>query len=292
MDRGHLTDFNAPAPRAVPLSLRLRVLFGGFNNQFGWTFIGFGMIFVWVFALKADITSLALFLMPSREARGQVQSVQYTGASENDAPVYEVHYVYVDNLGRQRSGVSYTTGSAQPGSQVTVEYLSSAPEIARIKGMRRRPFSFWAVFPIIFPLVGLAFVNSGIRYGLKANRLLARGRIAYGRLVSSVPTGARVNDRPVMKLTYAFETAEGEEWEATAETHEVEDLTDEAKEPLLYDPEDPSTAVLLDDLPGSTRFDSAGRLQPASALEVVRVIFIPALTVVGHGWYVLAVLLR
>jgi|Deesub1362A_J573_1020465.scaffolds.fasta_scaffold00938_13 hypothetical protein len=292
MDRQRLTDYNAPGPRAVPLSLRIRVLFGGFSNQFGWIFIGFGMIFVWVFALKADISSLALFLMPSRETPGQVRSAQDIGASENNAPVYEVHYVYVDHLGRQRSGVSYTAGGVQPGSQVTVQYLTSAPEISRIKGMRRRPFSFWAVFPIIFPLIGLGFVYSGIRHGLKANRLLARGRIAFGRLVSSVPTGARINERPVIRLTYIFKTPDGEEWEATATSHEVEDLTDEAQEPLLYDPDDPSTAVLLDDLPGTTRFDSAGRLMPASPFAAVRVLLLPTITVIGHGWYVLNTLLR
>jgi hypothetical protein len=41
----HLTDFNAPPPRAVPLSLRLGVLLGGSRNPFGWMLLGFGLIF-------------------------------------------------------------------------------------------------------------------------------------------------------------------------------------------------------------------------------------------------------
>ena len=37
-------SFSLP-PRDVPLTVRLQVLFGGFLNQFGWLFFGFGMVF-------------------------------------------------------------------------------------------------------------------------------------------------------------------------------------------------------------------------------------------------------
>jgi hypothetical protein len=285
--RHHLTDFNAPPPRAVPLSLRLVVLFGGSRNQFGWMLLGFGLIFVWAFTLHADFTSPLLFLMGTRETRGVVRAVRASNASENEQRIYEIHYAYIDHLGRQHLGVSYATHSPQQGADVTVEYLSSAPEISRVEGMRRKPFGFFAAFPILFPMIGLGFLSSGLRHGLKADRLLAQGRVAFGELTSTVPTGASVNNRPVMKLTYNFTAADGEEWEATAESHEVDDLTDEAQEPLLYDPEDPSRAVLLDDLPGSARFDSAGRLLSASPVRVVRALLFPALTLMGHGGYML-----
>jgi len=292
MNRRHLTDFNSPTPRAVPLSVRLRVLFGGFNNQFGWIFFGFGLIFVWAFTFNADIASPFLFRMPTRSTIGIVESIQPTNASENEVPIYEVSYSYFDNLGRQQNGSSYTTGGSGVGARVTVEYVTAFPGFSRIEGMRREIFSAWAAFPIIFPLVGLGFLYAGIRYGLKANRLLTEGKIAFGKLISTEGTNTYINNQPVLKLTFSFKADDGDDWEASAKTHEPGDLRDEEQEPLLYDPKDPSSAVLLDDLPGSTEFDSSGRLIPASAWETAKVLFFPGLTVIGHGMYLLISVLR
>jgi hypothetical protein len=292
MKRRYLSDFNSPAPRAVPLSVRLRVLFGGFNNQFGWIFFGFGLIFVWVFALHADVASLFLFRFQTNSTQGIVETVQATNASEDDVQIYEVRYAYFDNLGRQQKGVSFTTGTPGLGTRVNVEYLSGVPSISRVEGMRRTLFGPWAVFPIIFPMVGLAFLYSGVKHGLKANRLLTQGRIAFGKLVSSESTNVRINDRPVIKLTFSFRANDGDEYEVMAKTHQPEDLRDEEEEPLLYDEKDPSYAVLLDELPGSTEFDSSGKLLPAGKLETATTLILPGLTLFGHVTYLLITLLR
>jgi hypothetical protein len=287
MRRKHLTDFNAPAPRAVPLSIRLRVLFGGFNNQFGWLFFGFGLIFVWAFTFQADFTSWILFRLPTSSTAGVIESLEESNASEDGVLVYEVSYAFFDQLGRQQGGTSYTTGYPDISGRVSVEYVSSIPSISRISGMRRAVFGAFAAFPVIFPLIGLAFMYFGIRYGLKANRLLGLGKIAFGKLISTESTNARINNRPVIKLTFAFEDQKGEEWEVTATTHEPAGLRDEAEEPLLYDPDNPDYAVLLDDLPGSTTFDSSGQLVPGGFLETGMTVLIPGLTVIGHGMYLL-----
>jgi uncharacterized Rmd1/YagE family protein len=98
MRRRYLSDFNSPTPRAVPLSVRLRVLFGGFNNQFGWIFFGFGLIFVWGFAIHADVASLFLFRFQTKSTQGIVETVQAKNASENDGQIYQVSYTYFDNF--------------------------------------------------------------------------------------------------------------------------------------------------------------------------------------------------
>jgi hypothetical protein len=292
MKRRYLSDFNSPAPRAVPLSVRLRVLFGGFSNQFGWIFFGFGLIFVWIFALHADIASPILFRFQTRTTQGIVESINTTNASEDDVLIYEVSYSYFDDLGRQQSGSSYSTGTPVVGARVAVEYLSAIPSISRAVGMRRTLFGPWAVFPVIFPLVGLVFIYSGIKYGLKANRLLTKGRIAFGKLISTEGTGASINNQPVLKLTFSFTANDGDEYEAIAKTHQPQDLRDEEQEPLLYDEADPSYALLLDDLPGSTSFDSSGNLLPAGTVETAMTLILPSVTVVGHGIYLLLSVLR
>lgn len=292
MKRRYLSDFNSPTPRAVPLSVRLRVLFGGFNNQFGWAFFGFGMIFVWLFALNADFISPFLFSFQSNKVGGIVESVETTNATENDVQVYRVNYVYFDHLGRQHTGSSYSTGDPGAGGRVFIEYLPYAPSISRIEGMRRAIFGPFAVTAIIIPLIGLGFLVAGVRNGLKANRLLAQGRIAFGKLIASEMTNISINNRPVMKLRFAFTSHEGLDWEVVAKTHEPEDLIDEQEEPLLYDPEYPAYAVLLDNLPGSTMFDSSGHLLPGSMWETVGPLILPGLTVFGHGLYLIIAAFR
>jgi hypothetical protein len=287
MNARSISDLLSPPPRSVPLSVRLRVLFGGFSNQFGWLFVGFGMIFVWVFTLNADFASPLLFLLPTQTTVGVVEGVERTNASENDVTVYSVDYVFFDRSGAQHRDTSYSTGNPAIGSRVTVEYLSMRASISRVMGMRRAPFGPFAAFAMLFPLIGLAFLSSGLKQGLRANRLLAKGRIAHGTLISSQPTGATINNRPVIKLTFAFKSYEGTEWHAIAKTHQPEDLRDEQEEPLLYDPHLPSEAVLLDDLPGSTTFDPSGQLEPAGIWETARTLILPALTVLGHGTYLL-----
>lgn len=287
MPRRLLTDFNSPTPREVPFSVRLRVIFGGFANQFGWLFFGFGMIFVWAFALQADVTSWFLFRLPTNVTAGVVERTDSSNASENDVQIYEVGYTFFDQLGRQQTGTSYTAGSPNVGGRVSVEYVRSIPSISRVSGMRRKPFGGWAVFPVIFPLIGLAFMVSGIREGLKANRLLHMGRIAFGKLTSTEYTSTSINDRPVLKLTFTFTDRAGEEWETIAKTHQPEDLRDDEEEPLLYDPDSPEIAVLLDNLPGKTEFDDHGRLIPAGPIETGKLLVIPGLSIVGHGMFLL-----
>ncbi len=287
MRRQYLSDFNSPPPREVPVSVRLRVLFGGFNNQFGWIFFGFGMIFVWIFTAHSDVTSIFLFRLQTRTTIGIVESVQPTNATENDVQVYEVRYTYFDNLGEQHGDASYTTGHPGALARVNVEYVVAFPSISRVEGMRREMFGPGAAFVIIFPMIGLGFLTSGIWYGLKANRLLSQGRIAFGKLISTVSTNTSINNRPVLKLTFNFKDQDGLDWDVTAKTHEPEDLRDELEEPLLYDPNNPSIAVLLDNLPGSTEFDSSGNLIAASFWETVKVLLVPGLSVVGHGIYLL-----
>src|SRR5262245_55818282 len=57
----------APAPRRVPFSLRVRMLFGGFGVM-AWIWFGFGSSLATVFLRKADLFSWAQF-------RGSVASL-------------------------------------------------------------------------------------------------------------------------------------------------------------------------------------------------------------------------
>lgn len=282
-----------PPPRNVPLTVRLLALFGGFHNQFGWAFLGFGLAGFWLFALNADLSGFLFALGGDHTVNGVVTQTRLTGASEGGGsesetiPIYEVSYVYLAQ-GRALQGVSYARGYAPDrGQQVTVEYLEWDPSVSRIRGMRRGLFGPEVLFVVIFPTIGAGFLMRGIGQGIQANQLLTRGRLALATLKSSQPTNTRINRRVVMALTFEYRAHDGGTYQVVARSHQPEAMQDETEEPVLYDLNEPTYAVMLDNIPGSPRFDEAGNFVPAARWAALKVVILPALTLLGNGAYLL-----
>jgi hypothetical protein len=274
-------------PRHVPLPVRLKVLFGGFLNQFGWVFFGFGFIFVWAFTLQADLTSWYVFRGELAATEGTIIESRETNMRVNETRVYEHKYSFIGADGLEYTGACYKTGgSLRNGQKVTIEYKQDNPETSRVKGMRRGVIGLFGLMPIIFPVIGLCFIIAGIRKGVKACHLLRHGEQTTGELISKDRTGTKVNDEPVYKLTFEFAASDGTVNQAVAKTHRPEVLEDEEHEPLLYDPSRPEYAVMLDDLPGNPRIDTAGNIRAGSAVGALLALFIPAVTLIGHGIYI------
>src|SRR5437773_1352912 len=117
-DCSRLERLAAP-PRPVPLLVRLRVLFGGAASQAGWFFFGFGMIFVWAFVCRADLTSWCRFRGALQTATGQVTASSDTGASEGGSksrrgtPIYKNEFKFtVDD--KEYRNASYAVGRELP----------------------------------------------------------------------------------------------------------------------------------------------------------------------------------
>ena len=271
-----------PPPRRVPTSMALLNVFNGFA-QIGWFVFGFGMIFFWAFAGNADF-SVITFRGDIATTSGKVTSVEETGASENESPVKAAHYQY-SVAGEWLKGTSYTTGgSPGVGEEVTVEYASSNPLRSRIEGMRRAQFGPWAIIVSIFPLIGFLILYFAGKSGLKRTRLLRTGIFTTGKLAGKEPTNMTVNDRRVYELTFAFTSRDGRRCEATARTSDPTRLEDESQEPLLYDPEDPSRAFLLDELSGRPEIDGLGELQ-GRPMAAAMALIIPAIVIGAHAAY-------
>jgi hypothetical protein len=271
----------APAPRRLPLSLAVLNVFGG-AVQIGWFVFGFGMIFFRIFAGHADVSFLTFRGELARTA-GKVMSVEATSASINDQTVMANHYEY-SVAGRLLSGTSYTTGtSATAGDDVTIEYKPGNPLRSRIEGMRTGMFGSFILFVTIFPLVGAVIIWFGTKGGFRRARLLRSGVLTTGTLTHKEPTNTTINDARVYELTFAFTSRDGRRCEVVARSHQTERLEDERDEPLLYDPNEPSRAYLLDELPGRPEIDGGGELvgRPLALLSLI----LPALVIGAHVWY-------
>lgn len=249
--------FTTP-PRHVPLSLRVVNLFNGIA-QIGWFLFGFGMMFFWGFTANGDFSAIT-FRGPYEHATAKVVKVEETGASEGGQRIHANHYQF-SVAGNLFTGRSYSSGeSAAVGDAVPVEYQPAHPERSRIAGMRRAMFGPGVLFVVIFPFVGLVMIVVAARMGLKRNHVLREGIFTTGTLKDIQPTNMRINRRPVMAVTFEFTGRDGQRHEAEARTVDTRRLEDEAQEPLLYDPNDPSKAYMLDEAPARPQVGPNGEL--------------------------------
>jgi hypothetical protein len=271
--------------RAVPFGLLLKVLFGSTIAQMGWFFFGFGMIFVIVFVGNADFSDFYLG-QTSPQAIGTVRQIEATNSSVNKRRVFAIYYQFTDKQGKTYEGTSYTTDNLpEVGAQVNVQYLANKPTYSRIEGLSQGTFPIFVLFVLIFPAIGLIFMISHTVFALRAIQLLKNGTIAWGKLINSEPTNTRINDRPVMKMTFEFMAQDGQRYEAIAKSHLVRQLMDEQREMLFYNPLYPQKAVLKDNLSGHPQINQDGSFADVSLTSALPYLIVPLLTILGLSWY-------
>jgi len=269
-------DFRlSPPPRSVPFSLAAVTAVG---SIIAWLLLAFSSIFFWLFCARADL-SFVTFRPPYEETQGTVRAIKATGASEDRQKIARVDYSYRVG-GEELHGTSYRLGHApEVGEQVTVEYLPNAPRKSRIAGMRRDLWSPWILLLALFPAGCLIFVILSVRTGLRRCQLLRLGMVTTGKLVDKRRTSATINKQRVYELIFEFHSYDGRQFTTSARSHRTERLEDEHEEPLLYDPLDPSNAVMVDSLPSRPELDEAGNLRGAPAPFALFALFLPALVV-------------
>ncbi len=278
-----------PAPRNVPLLLKLQLLFSGALSQFGWFFFGFGMIFVWVFVPNCDWRSLSYIGAHLVYEQGEVYNVERTnfsvggGKGRSGHPVYANYYRFGLGGDDIYEGVSYSTTSLSPGTKVNIEHPQDNTGLSRIEGMGNAPLDLLPVFFIfIFPGIGLIFIIGNIKNGIKAIKLLKNGNPGYGKLESVNYANMRINDKNVYKFIFRYAGNNGISYKLKAATEQSEVLQDEELEQIMIDRDDPAQAILVDILPGGIEIDSAGNIKPSNFVHPFLVSFIPFLVIIGN----------
>ncbi|PIQ29202.1 hypothetical protein COW36_17555 [bacterium (Candidatus Blackallbacteria) CG17_big_fil_post_rev_8_21_14_2_50_48_46] len=250
-----MSDSLQPAPRKVGFAVRTGALFGGFINQFGWAFFAFSLIFVWIFSLETLSTQLR-FNHPLQTAQARIIEVRYASAKENKVKVYAHEFAF-QYQGKNYTAVSYATGQELPlKTPVSIEFNPENPETARMTqaGFRATTFHSWVAYPVLFfPIAGLLVWGAGFKRGLKILKLLKNGKLTTARLISQKETGAVVKtgstEAPIYQLIFGYEV-HGKSFETALKTHEIEAITDQSLEEILYLPENPANAYLVDAIPG------------------------------------------
>ncbi len=273
----------SPPPRPLSLYSRMVILFGGFNNTFGWLFFGFGMIFFWAFVMNSEAIHWLSF-SKWEETQGTVDHFHSSGASVNDVSVYN-YIVEYQVKGKTYRSTCYVTGNTySEGDQVTVAYKQNKPEVGKIVGSRLEIFDGWVLFVVIFPFVGFCFIIAGLRQQHKAVDLLMNGHLAKGKLSHKEATNTTINDRTVYKYTFDFTAGDGQTYQVIGKTHQYDVLEDDETERVLYAAKNPKHAFLVDLLPYRPEIDPAGYFTEAPWYKAY-VLIIPAISLLGHGAY-------
>lgn len=252
--------------RKIPPVYYLKFLGGGVIGQVGWCFFAFGMLFFWALNVPASARELVAFYSRTDTASGIVSSVEETNMSVNDEVVHRVGFTYLV-AGNELKGISYLRYRPDPTSMVTVEYLVSRPQFARIEGGSYAPFGGVALAAAIFPLLGLIMVIFPLSGNVRRLRLMRHGQVAQGRLEKAEDTNMSVNDETVVRYRFVFEDTQARQHRLVYKTHQTERITDDTKELILYLADKPAIACLLDALPGVAKLKADGVVQFEATLR-------------------------
>ncbi len=271
--------------RNIPVNTKYSILFGGLRLQIGWLFFSIGLCFFWGVALNADISFL-YFTGNIITVEGIATDSFETNVSYDETPVYENHYKFTTKEGAEFEDFSYYQGQyIKTGETITIEYPEGKPQYSRIKGMRRQAFGPVALFVVIIPMFGLLIIFFCIKKYLHVIRLLKNGELTKGKLISKVPTNIKVDEQTVYKLKFSFKDKTGNKFNVSEKTHQTHFLEDDDEESLLYMPDNPEYAILIDSLPKYLSFDEKGNIQSISIFKLLPLLILPLLTLVGHGSY-------
>lgn len=248
----------ADPPRHVSLLMRATLFLCGGIAISGWFLVAFGTAFTWIFIGQAHRANHH----PKIEwavAEGTITHIENSRrATAPDTGYY--HFKAAD--GKRYTGTaSFPKGEFMTGQALRVEYNASAPATSRPKEADTARDA--AAFPravLIIPLTGIVAVIVGAIKAMKDYRLLVNGEMAVGELISKTATNKRVNNRRVYRMVFSFTDKKGNMHRTGLQTTQPAALQNDHYEALLYDSRHPSSAVMMDNLPGMPKIDGSGKV--------------------------------
>ncbi len=223
-----------------------------------------------------------LISLAPAKGTGTVTLVEYANAEINERELYCVWFE-VREGNATRAAYSYTTDSTpSEGSDAQIERCTFLPSLMRIKGMRMSVFGSLG-FLILAPIM-LAFAVGGwkgLRRTLRWRHLLREGTPNWARLTSKEPTNVSINEQPVFKLIFTYESSHNQSHTIELSEHrqaELQALQDEGEELMLYDPHQPEIGLIWDQLPCRLKLDRNGIYKNPKRADVVLSIVVILIT--------------
>ena len=100
--------------------------------------------------------------------------------------------------------------------------------------------------PIAFGVFALILIIIRIRKGASAIAMLKNGHLDWAILVDKSATKVKIEEHRVYKMTFEYRDQHNYRHRIITKTHVTEELEDDPEEPILFDPNKPENAILLD----------------------------------------------
>ncbi|MGB0833173.1 MAG: hypothetical protein ACPGR2_01480 [Psychrobium sp.] len=274
------------ANRQVPVPTAIKTVFGRARTYLGYGVFSFLMVFAWVFGGNSDANFYRYWgeLTPTT---GIIVKVVETNTEINEETVWANVYEYTDDAGYTYVRDAFTTGwSFSVAETVKVKYVTDSPEFAQVEGASNSFFGSWALLFYLPPMIGIFFIKSGISQGLIDLQLLKNGKIVKSKLVDKKPTSVVINDRTVYEMQFEYSSGK-DKHRRTLSTSHPEKFEDDVHEYLIFDPNQPEKAQLVDDLSANVSVTKNGGLKLGSSLSIA-VFLMPLILVGPHLWYLIS----
>jgi len=235
--------------RPVSKILMLKVFFFKVPAVLGVTFTLIGGLITILFFQFLNFNDFK-FNSDSPVVKGKILHVDATNFQENKRTVYQYTFAY-EIKGTNYKSISYLSKNhLEEDSEAEIEYIEDTPQIARIKGSRMGGVPFWVIFVTSpFLLLGLVFLFVNIKKTKSEIEILKWGIKGEGKFSGATETNVKINNRRVYEMLFELKDKDGKIYIISTKTHKPERLKDESMEQLVYMPDNPANAVLLDTLP-------------------------------------------
>lgn len=238
--------------RKLSFRTKLGLIISSFIPVFGLIFFAFGCMMFFLELSQADKNEVRL-LFGKTETKGKIVAIEKTDETEYYQTVKKYTYSF-DFEGRTYTGTSYDWEKKNKKNDiVTIQFKKRKPEISHMKGARRTKSSAKILFfAAIFPTVGFLIILISTLKVFRQIKIIEYGKIAYGTIYK-ITKNSFVKGKPIYSAHFNFKADDGKRYKTIASTREIEKLKDEEKEPILYMPENPKNAILVDTLPNNIR---------------------------------------
>ncbi len=279
----------APPPRKLSFKVRQSTHFGSRLSFIVMLFLIAPAVLTWVFDPLEMIETERKFDGDVSIADGWVTDSYLSNWGDEDEDIYAVEYEFTAADGSTYHDTAWAFEHVDNDNSVTVEYITGEPSISRVRGMRDYPAGVWTpiLIPIIFSVGGAVALTIAFLRNRRNRRVLEKGEFDTATFIDKHPTSAIVNNKPLYLMRFEYEVG-GKRYETTTKTIHPEKLEDDEEELLVYNPNDPSEAYLIDNLPGSVELRSDGTFVAKNKYIAVIAVFAPYAILASYALYVLS----
>jgi hypothetical protein len=259
-----MIDFGENREISLPLKLQL-FFFHKTISIIGLIFCLISGILILFFLKELDFSTFYLD-EKSPKAKGIITEIIPTSIKEGSQRVYKFNFCYQPSQSKTTYSLSSyginphspfaenKESDLKPGDTVIVIYSALHPEIAKIEGMDYKPAPFFLLIIMLIPFIaGLILLLFQIPDYLKTLHLIRKGVRGEAFFISMNRTNVKINGRRVMRLLFRYHTKKGEHEFYYKTNHPEPYRTSQIKFPILYDPEIPGSALLIQELPKKIR---------------------------------------